>query len=378
MASAPHEEHPRIKGYVLQDRLGDGGSGNVYWATKLETDTQEDFAVKVYSSGNNEDKQRHFDRETRMLKMVAGHPNVVALHACLSEPMAILMPRYGRDLHRHVQESDGLSETPAARVMEDLLRAVKHIHDRRVMHRDIKPANISMLGNNHGVVLLDFDIACTFEDKASRRVKCGTPGYVAPEIIVGKPCHRKSDLFSVGCVFYFLFAREQPFHAGPGAEKEIHRKAVCGEYSFGQCFDVIGSSCKDLISMLLEPQPRNRLSAHEALWHRWLVERSLQQDSQGSCTDDAKLMRVVRTSDVAVVKEGRRRIFGASRSQMAPTILETTEPDSSVTALADSVDACSSAPVAVLGPADPAYVQTGAPRPSSYFLRVHDFVVASS
>eukprot|EP00928_Gymnodinium_smaydae_P085839 TRINITY_DN69503_c0_g1_i1.p2 TRINITY_DN69503_c0_g1~~TRINITY_DN69503_c0_g1_i1.p2 ORF type:complete len:112 (+),score=8.82 TRINITY_DN69503_c0_g1_i1:79-414(+) len=100
------EAYPQIPDYVVRGRLGRGGAGNVYRAASAQMDNSPSaFAVKVYSGDGRRDAREHFDRETHILRMVQGHPGIVRLHESLFEPLAIVMPRYGRDLYTHVLAS---------------------------------------------------------------------------------------------------------------------------------------------------------------------------------------------------------------------------------------------------------------------------------
>eukprot|EP00928_Gymnodinium_smaydae_P056266 TRINITY_DN39675_c0_g1_i1.p1 TRINITY_DN39675_c0_g1~~TRINITY_DN39675_c0_g1_i1.p1 ORF type:complete len:407 (-),score=40.28 TRINITY_DN39675_c0_g1_i1:461-1522(-) len=244
--------------------MGENSNSNV-------DDAANTFAIKVYSSGGDRDHDRHYDKEVRFLRLVQGHPNVVVLCAYLKSSLAIVMPLYDSDLFTFVHASDDISEASAARIMRELLSAVHYIHGQDVVHRDIKPENVAMHGPGNQAILLDFDIACATSDAIAMKEVCGTPGYMAPEVVRGATYDTKADLFSIGCVMYFLFGKRCPFHGRSLSKKAVFRRTVLRECSFDACFDALGFACKHLILLLLAKNTAQRLCAQDALQHYWFA-----------------------------------------------------------------------------------------------------------
>eukprot|EP00928_Gymnodinium_smaydae_P011234 TRINITY_DN14172_c0_g1_i1.p1 TRINITY_DN14172_c0_g1~~TRINITY_DN14172_c0_g1_i1.p1 ORF type:complete len:409 (+),score=53.84 TRINITY_DN14172_c0_g1_i1:63-1289(+) len=301
--------HPSIEGYAIRGTLGYGRYGRVYRAIKEEVLAEDhvvaEFAIKAYSvdedGHNSEDRERRYLREVHFLKLVQGHANVVALHASVDTAKAIVMSLYTRDLHALVHKRNGLSESLATHVMRGLLKAVQHVHKQGVIHRDIKPENIAVHGPDNDAVLIDFDIASSLSDAVAMKEKRGTPGYMAPEVIMGAPYGTKADVFSIGGVMYYLFAKKNPFVPKQYSDNAAFRKTLLGLKSFDPRFDEVGFACKQLILLLLSVMPRERPSVKDALRHYWFVADNdscsapcrIQVGDQSRCgsMDDVSLAR---------------------------------------------------------------------------------------
>eukprot|EP00928_Gymnodinium_smaydae_P021439 TRINITY_DN18362_c0_g1_i1.p1 TRINITY_DN18362_c0_g1~~TRINITY_DN18362_c0_g1_i1.p1 ORF type:complete len:242 (-),score=13.37 TRINITY_DN18362_c0_g1_i1:71-796(-) len=235
------------------------------------------------------------------------------------------------------------------------------------MHRDIKPKNIAVLASDGGAVLLDFDVACMSADRIERKGKCGTPGYIAPEVLVGRTYCCSVDLFSVGCVFYYLFARRQPFHTVPYSETAINRKTVLCEYDFGPRFDAVDPSCKELISSLLQRQPGQRLRAHEALQHSWLIARASRREDGRE--DNDSLARCARNTHIAQV--GREKLQDSASVTakgsgiLKPILFESLDGRSVTNAQIELIE-----PLAPCPPKEPI---TRTTRPSNFYRRINNF-----
>lgn len=108
-------------------------------------------------------------------------------------------------LIEHLYNNKLLVENDIRVVMEQLLLAVDLMHKKGILHRDIKPDNILILDNdNLQVCIADLGLSCRITEVEFLNKKCGTPGYVAPEILLGHPTTFKADVFSLGCLFYNL------------------------------------------------------------------------------------------------------------------------------------------------------------------------------
>ena len=157
-----------------------------------------------------------------------------------------------------------------------------YLHDRNICHRDLKPENILLATADPDAELkiADFGlskVASSLPEDFLMTTRCGTPGYIAPEVLAqevtdgelrryGTSC----DMWSVGVIVYILLSASPPFHGKTDAE--MNRKIQQGIYRFpGRFWGHISQAAKDFISRLLTVDPARRMAAAEALQHDWIV-----------------------------------------------------------------------------------------------------------
>ena len=116
----------------------------------------------------------------------------------------------GGELLRAVSKKKQFKEIDLKLLMKNLLTSLKHIHSKDILHRDIKPDNLLLRDENiiHDIVIADFGLSCQLNNEKILYKRCGTPGYVAPEILKwheGDAFYStKCDIFSIGCIFYLM------------------------------------------------------------------------------------------------------------------------------------------------------------------------------
>lgn len=157
-----------------------------------------------------------------------------------------------------------LPELEAKRIIKPLFRAVSYLHSKNIFHRDIKLTNILLKDRKklHSVTLIDFGLADYYSNEANYLfTRCGTPGFVAPEILQDKPYNHKIDVYSLGIVMYMLCTGVQPFDG-------INYDDKVSKNYFGQIemenLDV-SPECLDFITKILQNDPKKRLTTDEAL-----------------------------------------------------------------------------------------------------------------
>ena len=212
----------RLGKYRLERRIGSGGFATVYAATDtlLGIKVALKIPLPAYVSPELLDE---FRREVR-LTMKLDHPNILPIRDAtfIDGFFVIVTPLAEKTLDDRLKKRFAF-ET-AFNIIEHLLDAVSHAHDRGVIHCDIKPENILMFSGNH-IRLADFGIAKAAQATISGS-GTGTVGYMAPEQAMGKPS-AKSDVFSIGLIAYRMLSGkwpEYPFRwPFPGAAQLRHR-----------------------------------------------------------------------------------------------------------------------------------------------------------
>jgi len=155
--------------------------------------------------------------------------------------------------------------------MKQLLSSIAYLHSRKIAHRDIKPENILFESNDAlNIKLLDFGNSRKMGENEGMSGVYGTAYYVAPEVLYGK-YDEKCDLWSAGVILYMLLRGNPPFNGA--SDMHILEAVKKGEFSMeGGVWDDISEGAKDLVFNMLSLDPKDRISATDALAHRWISE----------------------------------------------------------------------------------------------------------
>ncbi len=205
------EPGTQIGRYEIQRRLGRGGMGTVYAAHDPVLGRL--VAIKVFA-GDLEiaDARERFQREARSAASLA-HPHIVAVFdfgEYAAQPYIVMEYVAGETLAEVIRRKAVVSLADKLRWMEELAAGAGYAHQMSVIHRDIKPANLII--DRHGRLrILDFGIARMLGIASNTKDMIGTPGYMAPEQILGAPVDNRADLFSIGVVFYELLSYTEAF-----------------------------------------------------------------------------------------------------------------------------------------------------------------------
>lgn len=178
----------------------------------------------------------------------------------------------GGELFDRIVSKSFYNEKEARDVCTILFEAIGYCHSKSVAHRDLKPENLLLQSedNDSAIKIADFGFAKRVLTPNSLTTQCGTPGYVAPEILEGVAYDTKSDMWSLGVIIYILLGGYPPFIEQN--QRELFRKIRKGQYEFHEEYwGGVSKDAKDLISSLLTVDPAKRISAKEALEHKWML-----------------------------------------------------------------------------------------------------------
>lgn len=196
-------------------------------------------------------------------------------------------------------------------LVKDISGAIKYLHSIGVVHRDLKPENLiySHKEDNKGCIkITDFGLAKFKEGGEKMATACGTPGYVAPEVLKNESYGPPVDMWSLGVILYILLCGFPPFyHVSTSA---LYKQIKKGEYDFPSPYwDDISDSAKDLVKGMLTVSPKARLKPQGVLDHPWVSGGEASSKAFGSdYANRLVLMQARRT-----LKKGVRSIIAVNR-----------------------------------------------------------------
>ncbi|KAL8038981.1 hypothetical protein ABFX02_10G005800 [Erythranthe guttata] len=254
--------------YELGKLLGQGTFAKVYHARDIKTGAT--VAIKVINKKKilKVDLMDQIKREISVMSLVR-HPNIVQLYEVMATKEKIyFVIEYvkGGELFNKVAKGK-LKEDAARKYFQQLISAVDFCHSRGVYHRDLKPENL-LLDENGNLKVSDFGLSALAESKRQDgllHTTCGTPAYVAPEVINGRGYDgAKADIWSCGVILFVLLSGYLPFR--DSNLMEMYKKIGKAEF---KCPNWINPDARRLISKILDPNPNTRISISKIMQNSW-------------------------------------------------------------------------------------------------------------
>ena len=260
--------------YRLKGVLGTGAFSTVREGFH-KSSNQVSFAIKCINRKklSEEDEAALLD-EVSILKEM-NHAHIIRIFDFFVEPATyyLVMERMrGGELFDRIVTKAYYNEKEARDTCKIVLEAVSYCHENHVAHRDLKPENLLLLSDvdDSAVKIADFGFAKKVYEPNSLTTQCGTPGYVAPEILEGTAYDERADMWSVGVILYILLGGYPPFIES--TQRDLFRKIRKGDYEFHEEYwGTVSSEAKELISSLLTVDRTVRLTADEALENAWIL-----------------------------------------------------------------------------------------------------------
>ncbi|XP_076923212.1 CBL-interacting protein kinase 2-like [Bidens hawaiensis] len=301
------------KGVVLMQRyelgklLGHGNFAKVYHARNLANGTS--VAVKVIDKNKvlRTGMMTHIKREISVMRLVK-HPNIVRLYEVMATKTKIyFILEYVKGGELFDKLSKGKLKEEAAKIyFRQLISAIGFCHNRGVYHRDLKPENL-LLDDEGNLKVSDFGLSALAETKRQDGLLhtcCGSPAYVAPEVINQKGYDgAKADIWSCGVVLFFLLAGFLPFHDSNLIE--MYRKIALARFKFPNSFP---AAAKSLVFKMLDPNPLTRISIEGIVEHPWfntgLVETNTVSTSADSVVTSGGSVGCCNAFDIISLSRG--------------------------------------------------------------------------
>eukprot|EP00128_Syssomonas_multiformis_P009320 Colp12_sorted_trinity150504_noHs@30919 len=270
--------------YVLGDILGTGAYGEVRLASSKKDKSK--HAVKTIKK-RSLDNAAALKLEVQVMIKIR-HPLIISLHE-LYETKAnlFLVMEYvsGGELFERIISRGSYTEKDAAKAIRQICEAISYLHEHRIVHRDLKPENILYANESpdSDIKIADFGLAQIMNKQTLLSTVCGTPGYVAPEVILNEPYSTPVDVWAIGVIAYILLSGYEPFYEDNDAA--LLQRIVDGRYSFPEdIFQDVSEDAKNVVRKILVTDPTRRPSAKEILSWPWIQGTSVQAKELAKAT----------------------------------------------------------------------------------------------
>uniref|UniRef100_A0A3P9A341 Serine/threonine-protein kinase DCLK2 n=1 Tax=Esox lucius TaxID=8010 RepID=A0A3P9A341_ESOLU len=223
------------------------------------------------------------ENEVAVLRRVK-HPNIIQLIEEVDTPTELYLVMElvkGGDLFDAITSSTKYTERDASVMVYNLAGALNYLHNMNIVHRDIKPENLLVCENPDGTKSLklgDFGLATVVEGPL--HTVCGTPTYVAPEIIAEAGYGLKVDIWATGVITYILLCGFPPFRSESNLQEDLFDQILVGRLDFpSPHWDNVTDSAKELIGRMVQVNVEARYTAQDVLSHPWVVEDNMEMVS---------------------------------------------------------------------------------------------------
>ena len=267
--------------YDIQEKIDQGCSGQVYKAYLIPSSCDS-------SSTPDQSSVRAIKKiEKRIVKDPVKLRNEIEILQLADDPYIVRLFEYyegpkdwwlvmefctGGNLVEYMKKRKTLNEKIASTLFKQLISGLKYLHDNNIVHRDLKPQNLVLsTPDNLNVKLIDFGLSKLCKHPSIKmRTKTGSPDYAAPEVRMNVEYTSSCDIWSCGCILYFLLSGKTPFHDSTQS-KTLERIKSCRFNFDDPIWSGISDQAKDLISRLIVLDPNNRLSVDQILQHPWVL-----------------------------------------------------------------------------------------------------------
>ncbi|XP_070825205.1 calcium/calmodulin-dependent protein kinase IGb [Chaetodon trifascialis] len=258
--------------FDIMEELGSGAFSEVYMVKEKKTGKL--FAMKCVKKKQKRDL--NLENEIAVLRRIK-HENVVGMedfYESRTHYYLIMELVSGGELFDRILDRGVYSEKDASTVIQQVLQAVSYLHQNGIVHRDLKPENILYYSPDETskIMISDFGLS-KMVDNDIMSTACGTPGYVAPEVLAQKPYSKAVDCWSIGVITYILLCGYPPFYEE--SETRLFSKIMKAQYEFDSPFwDDISESAKDFIRNMMQKNPSMRYTTDLALRHPWIIGKT--------------------------------------------------------------------------------------------------------
>mmetsp|Transcript_22679 Transcript_22679/g.45833 ORF Transcript_22679/g.45833 Transcript_22679/m.45833 type:complete len:335 (-) Transcript_22679:39-1043(-) len=299
------------KYYDIGDTLGKGSFAVV--KVGIPKDGSGNVAIKIIDKKDAQFDKEALETEIAIMKKV-DHPNCIKLHEVFDEKAKMYLVLdlvTGGELFDRIIARGHYSEKDAAHLLHDVINAIGYLHSVGIVHRDLKPENLLYACSDENsdqydvIKVADFGLAKVVNGMGDHTMSttCGTPGYVAPEVLEQAGGYGPEvDIWSTGVILYILLCGFPPFYDENNAV--LFQQIKKGDYSFPSPYwDDISEGAKDLVKKMLQVEYKKRLTVKQTLEHPWVLGKeaqsstplALQQEQLKKFTARGRFKRAIHT-----------------------------------------------------------------------------------
>ena len=260
--------------YRLERRLRSGSFGTVYECQHVNHPDHL-YAVKIIDRKKIKLKDdKAVFTEVATVRELHDVDNVIKIIDFFVEPEKLYMVQMlarGGDVFDRLTQRQKYNEMDARNLAVTLIKTMAEIHKRTIVHRDLKPENLLLKEalNDTAILVADFGFAKHCPKGRYLKTRCGTPAFVAPEIVLGNPYNASCDIWSIGCLLYMIICGYPPFQGKD--HNDLFRKIRASDFTFhDKYWKKVSLPAKQLISGLLTVNAKNRLDAKQACESSWI------------------------------------------------------------------------------------------------------------
>ena len=297
--------------YDIKSELGTGTFSVVKLGVLKRTGMA--YALKVIEKKTLNSNRDELLTEISILKEVK-HKNIICLRQIFETKYKLYLIMdvlNGGELFDRIVERGSFSERDAADLIRAVLTAVAYLHELNIVHRDLKPENLLYTdpSPDADIKIADFGLSTFIGDNAALTLACGTPGYVAPEVLKMTGYGKVVDCWSTGIILYILLCGFPPFYAD--TDEEMFEMIKHRELELPSPeWDSISDSAKDAVRGLLQKKPQDRLTASASLEHPWI------KGDTASKTANAELFKSIKELNAArKFRNGVGKLINVQRVQ---------------------------------------------------------------